>query len=63
METYPQSRVTQVLKMNREIIEINDKIKFSYRHLETLKKLQATQNRSNQFQFGSNSMSNDDGLD
>ena len=49
--------------MNREITEINDKINFSYRHLETLKTLQATQNRINQFQFGSNSMTNYDRLD
>ena len=49
--------------MNREITKINDKINFSYRHLETLIKLQATHNWSNQFHFASNSMTNDDGLD
>ena len=49
MEANLQYRITQVLKMNREITEIGYKINFSYRHLQTLKKLQATQNRSNQF--------------
>ena len=62
MEAHLQCRVTQVLKMNREITEINDKINFSYRHLATLNKLQGTQTRSNQFKIGSNSMTNDDGL-
>ena len=49
--------------MNREITEIDDKINFSYRRFKTIKMLQAAQNRSNQFQLGSNSMTNDDGID
>ena len=63
MKAHLKYRVTQVFKMNREITEIDDKINFSYRHLQTLTKLQATHNKSNQFQFGINSMTNDDGLD
>ena len=63
MKAHLPYRVTQVLKLNQVITEIDDKINFSYRHLQTLTKLQATQSRSNQFQFGSNSMTNDGGLD
>ena len=48
--------------MNRQITEINDEINVSHHHLKALKMLQATQKRSTQFQFGSNSMTNDDGL-
>ena len=62
MEAQLQSRVTQVIVMNRQITEINDEINFLYRYLKALKTLQATQNRITQFQFGSNSMKNDDGL-
>ena len=62
LEAQLQSRVTQVIEMNRQITEINDEINFSYRHLKALKTLEATQNTSTQFQFGSNSMTNDDGL-
>ena len=39
MEAQLQSRVTQVKEMNRQITEINDKIKFSYRNLKALKTL------------------------
>ena len=46
--------------MNRQITEINDKINISYRHLKALKMVEVTQNKSTQ--FGSNSMTNDDGL-
>ena len=42
MEAQLQSRVTEVIEMNRQIIEINDKINLSYRHLKTL---QATQKK------------------
>ena len=59
MEAQLQSRVTQVIKMNRQINEINDKINLSYRHLKALKTLQATQNSNIQFQFESYSMTND----
>ena len=45
MKAHLKYRVTQVFKMNREITEIDDKINFSYRHLQTLTKLMATQNR------------------
>ena len=57
-----QSRVTQVLEMNQQIKKINDKINSLYRHLNALKTLEATQNSNIQFQFGSNSMTNDVGL-
>ena len=59
MEAHLQSRVTQVIKMNRQITEINDKINLSYPHLKALKTLQATQNSNIQFQFESYSMAND----
>ena len=59
MEAQLQSRVTQEIEMNRQITEINDKINFSYCHLTALKTLQASQNRNTQFQFESNSMTND----
>ena len=59
MEAQLQSRVTQVIKMNRQITEINDKINLSYRHHNALKTLQATQNSNIQFQFESYSMTND----
>ena len=55
-----QSQVTKVIEMNRQIIEINDEIKFTFRYLKALKNIEATQNRSTQ--FGSNSMTNDDKL-
>ena len=56
MEAELQSRVTQVNGMNQQITEINDKINFTYRHFNALKKLQATQNRNTRFQFENNSM-------
>ena len=59
MEAQLQSRVTQVIEMNRQITEINDKINLSPRHLKALKTPQATQNSNIQFQFESNSMTND----
>ena len=62
MEAELQSRVKQVIELNRQIIEMDDEINLSYRHLKALKKFQATQNSSTQFQFGSNSMNNDDGI-
>ena len=62
IEAQLQFQVTQVLEMNRQVTEINDEINCSYRHLEWLKKLHATQNKSIQFQFGSNSMTNDNEL-
>ena len=48
--------------MNRQITEINDKNNVLYSHVKPLKTLQATQNRNTQFQFGSNLMTNDVGL-
>ena len=39
MEAQLQSRVTQVIKMNRQITEINDKINLLYCHLKALKTL------------------------
>ena len=54
-----QSRVTQVIEMNRQITDINDKINLLYCHLNTLKTLQATQKSKTQFKFESNSMTND----
>ena len=61
MEAQLQSRVTQVIEINRQITEINDKINFLYRHLKALIKLQGTQkkNRNTQSQFGSNLMTNE----
>ena len=56
MEAQLQSRVRQVIEMNRQITEINHKINFSYCHLKTL---QTTQNSNTQFRFGSYSMTND----
>ena len=50
------------MELNRQINEMDNKINSSYRHLKSLKTLQATQNRSPQFHFESNSMNNDDGL-
>ena len=62
MKAQLKSRVTQVIEMNRQITEINDKINFSDRQVKALKTLQATQNRNTQFQFGSNLKTNDVGL-
>ena len=59
MEAQLQSRVTHVIEMIRQITQINDKINLWYRHLKSLKTLQATQNINIQFQFESNSMTND----
>ena len=49
LETQLQFRITQVIKMNRQITEINDKINGSYRHLNALNTLQATQNSNTIF--------------
>ena len=43
MEAQLQSRITQIIEMNRQITEVNDKINSSYCHLNALKTLQATQ--------------------
>ena len=51
MEAELKSRVTQVIELNRQITEMNDDINSSYWHLQALKKHQATQNSSTQFQF------------
>ena len=59
MEVKLQSRVTQVIEINRQITEINDTINFLYRRLKAFKKFQATQNRNTQFQFGSNLITNE----
>ena len=59
MEAQLQSRVTQVIRMNRQITEINDIINLLYRHLKALKTLQETQNSNIQFQIESYSMTND----
>ena len=59
MEAQLQSRVTRVIKMNRQINEINVTIIFLYRHLKALKTLNATQSSNTHFQFGSNSMTNE----
>ena len=58
LEAQLQSRVTQLIEMNQQITDINDKINISYRHLKALKMVEVTLNRSTQ--FGSNSMTNDD---
>ena len=59
MDAQLQSRVTQVIKINRQITKINDKINLSYRHFKALKTLQATLNNNIQFQFESYSIKND----
>ena len=48
--------------MNQKITEINVNTNYLYRHLKALIKYQATQNRSTQIQFGSNSLTNNDRL-
>ena len=67
MKTSKQWRLSyniesHIIELHRQITEMDDEIKFLYRHLTVLKTLQATQNSSTKFQFGYNLISNDDGF-